>query len=196
VAQCAWWLASIIGLEQELISHIDMLQGQEDTILQEQHPREVSAIPRDLTEDQRVDQVLDNTEQYLREYKRLREIAALKISGKMVTGQIIPLRRAKKSLRKAKRISKDVATNMRKDYCKTEGIDKSEIQRRKAANERLRCAWPSDTRGSHRVKDCIRRIRLDKGTAIFLKDRNYQQPTKSSEGSDPAHSSGSGNNTD
>jgi len=84
VAQCVWWLASIIDLERELVSHIDALPGERDTIKpqseesttrpqderntipQEHLPREVSTIPRDLTEDQRIDQVLDCTEQYLR----------------------------------------------------------------------------------------------------------------------------------
>ena len=31
VAQCLWWVASIIGLEQALVSHIDKLQGRRDT---------------------------------------------------------------------------------------------------------------------------------------------------------------------
>jgi len=118
VAQCVWWLASIIGLEQGLISHIDKLQGHENTILQEQLPREVLATPRDLVEDRRVDQVLDCTEQFLRESKRLREIAALKISRETTTGQINPLRKTKKSLGKAKRISKTVTSDKRKDYSK------------------------------------------------------------------------------
>jgi len=196
VAQCVLWLASIVGLEQGLVSHIDRLQGQEDTTLQEQLPREVSAIPRDLTEDRRIDQVLDCTEQYLRESKRLREIAALKISGETTTGQINPSGRIRRSLRKATRISKDVVTNKRKDYSKTEGIDDSEISRRKAAKECLRCAWPFDRKGNHRVKNCVRRIKLDKGTAIFPTDRNYQKPTKSSEGSDHADSSDSEDNID
>ena len=45
VAQCVWWLASIIGLERELVSHIDKLQSGKDTTPQEQLPREVSATP-------------------------------------------------------------------------------------------------------------------------------------------------------
>jgi len=90
VAQCVWWLASIVGLEQGLVSHINRLQGQEDMTLQEQLPHEVLAIPRDLTEDRRIDQVLHCTEQYLRESKRLREIAALKISGETTTGGMNP----------------------------------------------------------------------------------------------------------
>jgi len=39
----------------------------------------------------------------------------------------------------------------------------------------LRCAWPSDRKGSHRVKDCIRPAKLDKGTASFLKAKEYQK---------------------
>jgi CHAT domain-containing protein len=46
---------------------------------------------------------------------------------------------------------------------KTAGIDPSEIQRRKAAGECLRCAWPADRKGSHRIADCKRPIKLDKG---------------------------------
>jgi len=55
VAHCVWWLASVIGFEQGLVSHIDRLQGQDDTPLQEQPPREVSVTLRDLTEDRQID---------------------------------------------------------------------------------------------------------------------------------------------
>jgi len=196
VAQCVWWLASIIGLEQELVSHIDRLQGQEDKQSSEQLPREVSATPRDLTEDSQVDQVLDSTEQILKESRRLREILALKTPGTTTTGRINPLKKSKKSLRKAKGISKDAVIHNQKDHSKTEGIDGSEISRRKAADECLRCAWPCNRKGHHQVKDCRRPIELDKGTAIFPKDRNYQKPIESSGGSDPAESSDSEDNID
>ena len=63
----------------------------------------------------------------------------------------------------------------KKDYAKTEGIEPSEVQRRKAVGECLRCAWPSDRKGSHRVKDCIRPIKLDKGTASYPKAKEYQK---------------------
>jgi len=63
----------------------------------------------------------------------------------------------------------------RKDYAKTEGIEPSKIDRRKAAGECLRCAWPSDRKGNHRVKDCIRPMRLDKGTASYPKAKDYQK---------------------
>jgi len=58
---------------------------------------------------------------------------------------------------------------------KTEGIDSSELSRRRAAGECLRCAWPSDRKGTHRVKDCVRPIKLDKGTATFPKAKEYQK---------------------
>jgi len=128
-----------------------------------------------------VNQELDYTEQFLEESRRLREIAALKNSEGMTVGRIYPLNKIKKTLSIAKRISKDVATNKGNDCSKTGGIDDSEISTRKAAGEYSRCAWPCDRKGNHRVNDCRRRIKLDKGTALFPKDRNYQKPTESSE---------------
>jgi len=206
VAQCMWWQASIFGLERELVFHLDKLQGEKDTtklqgegdtIPQEQLPPEVSATPRDLIEDQRIDQVLDCTEQYLRESKRLRKSAAVEVSGQTATGRINPSKRTRKSLRKERRISKVVATNKEKDCnSKIEGIDDSEVKRRKAAGVCLRCAWPSDRKGIHRVKDCVRQVTLDKGTDIIPQGRNYQRPAKSSEGSDPADSFDSKDSTD
>ena len=46
------------------------------------------------------------------------------------------------------------------------------------------------------MKDCIRQITLDKGTAIFPQDRNYQRAAESSEGSGPAESSDSEDSID
>jgi len=62
-----------------------------------------------------------------------------------------------------------------RDNSKTEEIESSEIERRKSAGECLRCAWPSERKGNHRVKDCIRPIKLDKGTATFPKAKEYQK---------------------
>jgi hypothetical protein len=76
-----------------------------------------------------------------------------------------------------KKFKKDQSERrIKKDYSKTEGIEPSEIQRMKAAGECLRCAWPSDRKGSHRVKDCIRGpIKLDKGTVSYPKAKEYQK---------------------
>ena len=61
------------------------------------------------------------------------------------------------------------------DSTKTEGIDPSELSRRRAAGECLRCAWPSDRKGTHGVKDCKRPIKLDPGTASLPKAKEYQK---------------------
>jgi hypothetical protein len=60
---------------------------------------------------------------------------------------------------------------------KIEGIEENEVRRRKEAGECLRCAWPSDRKGTHWVKDCIRPIKLDKGTATFPKEKAYAKIT-------------------
>jgi len=117
-------------------------------------------------------------------------------SGITTSGRINPPRRTRRNLRKAKAISNDAVINNQKDHSKTEGIDSSEISRRKAAEECIRCAWPFARKGNHRVKDCHRQIKLDKGTAIFPKDRICQKPIESSGGSDPAECSNSEDNVD
>lgn len=62
-----------------------------------------------------------------------------------------------------------------KDIPKTEGIESLELERRKAAGECLRCAWPGDRKGSHRVKDCVGPLKLDKGTEKYPKAKDYQK---------------------
>jgi len=63
----------------------------------------------------------------------------------------------------------------KQDNTQTAGIESSELQRRRTVGECLRCAWPSDRKGSHRVADCRRPIKLDKGTAAFPKAKEYQK---------------------
>jgi len=93
-AQCVWWLASIIGLEQGLANYIHNIQSRIDvSIIPEKVPgvgRTVSPIPRDNQEDQRQDKVLKECEEYLKDSRRLREIAALKATGKTLSGFINP----------------------------------------------------------------------------------------------------------
>jgi len=57
----------------------------------------------------------------------------------------------------------------------TEGIDKSELDRRKAAGECQRCAWPGDRKGAHNTMDCFRWARKESGTAPFPKAKEYQK---------------------
>jgi hypothetical protein len=57
----------------------------------------------------------------------------------------------------------------------TEGIEKSELDRRKAAGECQRCAWPADRKGAHKTMDCFRWAKKDVGTAPFPKAKEYQK---------------------
>ena len=57
----------------------------------------------------------------------------------------------------------------------TEGIEKSELDRRKAAGECQRCAWPGDRKGAHKTMDCFRWARKETGTAPFPKAKDYQK---------------------
>jgi hypothetical protein len=126
-AQCIWWLASIIRLEQGLIIHIDNLQEWEEVrsgdpaiILREDiqasetefafsniHPsrihqvpiaRAVSATPRDLTEDQRLDLVLDSAEQTIEESKRA--------SNTWQRNRVNPLPQSRAQLKMARKVKR------------------------------------------------------------------------------------------
>jgi hypothetical protein len=57
----------------------------------------------------------------------------------------------------------------------TEGIDGSELRRRKAAGECQHCAWPADRKGTHKTLDCFRWKRIEKGTAPFPKKKQYNK---------------------
>jgi hypothetical protein len=100
VAQSIWWISLIIGLQQELIDHIDKLSNQINIINNEQkeiaitrtelskgldtdlvHPdrilniqnlREVSSTPRDLVEDQRLDNHLIIAKQVIKKSREAR----------------------------------------------------------------------------------------------------------------------------
>jgi hypothetical protein len=71
---------------------------------------------------------------------------------------------------------KDSKNKSKKTYAEqTEGINKSELDRRKAAGECQRCAWPGDRKGAHKTMDCFRWARKDVGTAPFPKPKEYQK---------------------
>jgi len=81
--------------------------------------------------------------------------------------------RSDRNQRKFKKNSSEQKS--KKEYSKTEGLESSEIDRHKAAGECLRCAWPGDRKGAHRVKDCVKPIKLDKGTVSYPKPKEYQK---------------------
>jgi hypothetical protein len=200
VAQCIWWIASILGLEQGLVLFIDNIQSRVTvTIIPEEVPRvdkTISPIPRDNQEDLRQDKILEECEEYLKDSRRLREIAALKATGKTLTGLINPTAISKKNLRKKDRHLRKPARIP--EESRIAGISDNEVQRRRSAGECLRCAWPFDRKGNHRVADCRRPIKLAKGTATLPKTKEYQkkkqllqQPTVGEESSEGSRSEGS-----
>jgi hypothetical protein len=125
VAQCVWWLASIISLETGLINHIDNLQKREDVLKQARvseerreapeedqssqqvHPdrvaqisavRPVSTVPRDLTEDQRLDRILEEAEEVVQNSLRDREAVR--------RYRVNPLPTTKTQLKKARKVKR------------------------------------------------------------------------------------------
>jgi hypothetical protein len=65
VAQCVWWLASIIGLEQGLIIFIDNLQSRDEvTVVPAEVPDLSEMVPKSLNDD-RQDRVLKDCEEFL-----------------------------------------------------------------------------------------------------------------------------------
>lgn len=120
-------------------------------------------------------------EQFLLDSRSLRDIAALKSIGITKTGRINPAASTKQLLKKDWKERKQFKANRfkersKRDNSETKGIESSEIERQKVVGKYYRCACPSIGKGSHKVKDCIRPIKLDKGTASHPKDKSYQQP--------------------
>jgi len=123
VAQCIWWLASIIGLEQGLVNYIDNIQSRiEVTVKLDKAPyipvttsekfntkqpdkrKSISPVPRDIQEESRQDLILEECEEYLKESRRLRDIVALKAGGTTQTGRVNPTRISKRQLKKARKV--------------------------------------------------------------------------------------------
>jgi hypothetical protein len=79
LAQSVWWISSIIGLQQELIVHIDNIRGRSN--IRDQKIRALSATPRDLSLE-RVDKSLTQTEQFIKESEDSRKIYNTRVSPK------------------------------------------------------------------------------------------------------------------
>jgi hypothetical protein len=186
LAQSVWWIASIIGLQSGLIIHIDNVKRRSNTgidptqldemILKESsnidipiHPCRVAKIQTSdsdysdseeesisTTEMNIHNEVIDNCEAFLEQSKQER-----KAIGRFTWQSS----RVVKPRANGKKPIKPFVTE-------TEGIDGSELRRRKAAGECQRCAWPRDRKGSQKTLDCFRWKRLEKGTAPFPKKKN------------------------
>jgi hypothetical protein len=142
VAQCIWWLASIIGLESGLVNHIDILRKREEVLSQnqlfeedhqvpdqDQHCQRIyldqrpqvfrrEALPRetkDLTETHRLDRILESAERVIQESLQDRTIAQ--------QGTVNPLPTTKTQLKKARKIKR---------------LKEEQGKRERERNERLR----------------------------------------------------------
>jgi hypothetical protein len=141
VAQCVWWLASIVGLEQELVIFIDNKESrsaalvipdkvpiirstvspvprdiQEDQRQAQIHPdqvsqisegRSTSALPRGLTEDQRLDRILESAERVIQESFQAKTSAQ--------PGRVNPLPTTRTQLKKGRKIKRLQEANRKQE---------------------------------------------------------------------------------
>jgi len=119
VAQCVWWLGLIIGLESGLVVRIDNLWKsksvgiiQPDSIQQIISERTISSTPRDLTEDLRIDQVLESAERCISSSERPRNT--------WQRNRVNSLPQSKNQLKKARKVK-----------CLQEEKRKNEVERNK-----------------------------------------------------------------
>jgi hypothetical protein len=65
VAQCVWWLPWIIGLEEGLVNHIDNIRSKSEVAIIPERVQDsmdtVSSVPKDVQEDEKCDQVLEES---------------------------------------------------------------------------------------------------------------------------------------
>jgi hypothetical protein len=182
VAQCVWWIASIIGLEIRLVRYIDNLRSKEDLAtrgnsVQFRKELSIPVTPQPGNAEERQDKILRDWKEYLQESRNIRILVTLKATGETKTGLINPLKSTKESLRVSRKEAK-------KSIDKTNGIELSEIGRMKSSGECLSCAGPSERKSAHKVKDCIRTIKLDNRTGSFPVTKVYfQQPLSELESS-------------
>jgi len=172
VAQCVWWLASIIGLQEGLVIHINNLRirsrVEASTVCSiissggnDIHPARrhlISSRQSSDSESGRQDTILRDCEQFLLESEANRK-AICKKSRKQRRKDLAAEQR-KSSSRIVK--SKDIKMPL---HCRLEGIKQNKIDRQRIAGECLRCAWPQDRKRYHRASNCCREIRRQKGTA-------------------------------
>jgi hypothetical protein len=179
LAQSVWWISSILGLQEGLIIHIDNLKARANIRKSDSqdelpiiHPDRVAnfhnsksdSITSDgdtisTTEAEIDNEVINNCKAFLEQSRQQRKSV-------------------ERFARQTSRVDKRKANKEKplKTYgTQTEGIDGSELRRRKAAGECHRCAWPRDRKGSHKTLDCHRGKKVEKGTAQFPKKKQYSK---------------------
>jgi len=168
IAQCIWWISSVVRLQQGITIHIDNTWLWGSTIAEDILSVAVSyengkiytdqighfrdSVDKSDNESNRLDSVLKTTEELLNLSKRQRNNFQ-KTKWELSNG-----------VENAWEITKTYQTQ-------TDGMEDSELNRRKAAKDCQCCAWPRYIESSHNTLDCFCWKRLEKGTAPFLKQR-------------------------
>jgi hypothetical protein len=112
VANCVWLIAGVTGLDSGLVVHIDNLRKRETAVTPKEcsgivHPdraqqieleKAVSPTPSDLTEDQRLDHILESAEKCLAESEGIRST--------WQRNRVNPLPQTKNQLKKAWKIKR------------------------------------------------------------------------------------------
>jgi hypothetical protein len=88
VANCAWWIAGVVGLDKGLITHIDNLEARKRIV----NPRAISGTPRDIATEVSPD--LQSSDYIPDPLRRTRK------------GRVNPLPQTKRQLRKARQAAK------------------------------------------------------------------------------------------
>jgi hypothetical protein len=130
VAQCVWWIASIIGLEQRLVIHIDNLRKRESAEISggysgTVHPdrarqivseKAVSPTPRDLAEDQRLDRIAEGVEECLAESEQARNT--------WQRNRVHPLPQTRIQLKKSRKVKRLQEANKQQEVERNERLQK------------------------------------------------------------------------
>jgi hypothetical protein len=163
LAQSVWWISSILGLQEGLVIHIDNLRAHKNIKFTQPrddidhiHPDRIQnleesdrdsvyseAASTSTGEDDIHNEIIHNCETFLAQSKQERKAA-----GRLT--------------RQASRVVKRKATAKKTYQQQTDGIAKSELDRRQAAGECQRCAWPRDRKGSHKTTECFHWQRVEK----------------------------------
>lgn len=172
-----WWICLIIGLQQRLVIHIDNLEAQrypKETSLPSDSPAEksLSTLKERTFDLEREDchvhpsqfaQIQESDSCYSGSDEESISITEDDLHNEIIENCKLDLEQSKeerkaigRGTRQKSRILKRKAKKAIKTFgIQTQGIDGSELRRRKAAGEHQRCAWPKDRKGSHKKIDCF-----------------------------------------
>jgi hypothetical protein len=167
LAQSVWWISSIIGLQEGLVIHIDNLKIRND--IGNLEIRTAPQVHQDLlaVHPSRTAQVQTSDRDYIESDSESISTTETDIHNEVIENCETFLEQSKQERkaigRKNRQVSKVVKRRANKEKkrpktfgTQTEGIDGSELRRRKAAGECQRCAWPRDRKGSHKTLDYFR----------------------------------------